>query len=113
LELTDEDAGQYHRGKVFLEDIPDAQAEILWRGTEIINGVLHKIGVAFIPKERFVGEQKENVTVFIDVQDYKDPGCTVPAGGHLLQMTVSKEDLTLLMINVRPDWTVILQGSER
>ncbi|MDI6813918.1 MAG: hypothetical protein QMD10_10305, partial [Desulfitobacteriaceae bacterium] len=113
LRLQDEDVNQYHYGRVYLEGISGAEAEIQWKSSGISNGVIERVGVAFIPKEKFVNMVRENVQVVIDVQDFRDPGLTDPAGSHVVQVTVSKDDLTLLIINVLPNWNVVLVGSDR
>jgi hypothetical protein len=114
LNLRDEDTDQYHWGRVYLEGIPGAETEIFWKYTDVSPENVTRTGVAFIPKEAFVGRgQYENIQVFIEVRDYLDADYLLEAGGNVAQTTVSAEDLTQMIILVDADWGVKIEGSKR
>ncbi len=92
--LTDDDAGDYHKGQVYLSygsSIVTSKYDISFSGTNSA-----KTGAVFIPKADYLKlGVLDNAIVNIDVKDYTNSAMTVEAGGHLIQQKVSESGATM------------------
>lgn len=111
VNMKDIDTWDYQKGIVKLKR-PDnsimAEADIFWTDNPAVEGSLivnsanaFKTGYAYFDSSLFDNENNlDNCTVHIEVTDYSDAACTVPAGGFVVSEQVSAVDTTVLNFDI-------------